>query len=75
MASWLVSNMAGWLKAEFSTCRIALKAVIYKSQKPRIKKKIKGSIYIFCPIVVAQWVQNIFENATAKSNIFNYSSK
>ena len=40
--------MAGWLKAEFSTCRIALKAVIYrlffyKSQKPRINR----GAYIF----------------------------
>ena len=48
MASWLVSNMAGWLKAEFSTCRITLKVVIYraffyKSQKPRINR----GAYIF----------------------------
>ena len=55
--------MAGWFKAEFSTCRIALKAVIYKSQKPRIK----GSIYIFCPIVVAQRNQKNYEIATATS--------
>ena len=50
MASWLVSNMAGWLKAEFSTCRITLKVVIYrsffyKSQKPRINRG--AYIYFF----------------------------
>ena len=51
--------MAGWLKAEFSTCRIALKADIFKFHKSQ-----KGEHFFVCVLSASAQIRVTADNFT-----------